>query len=174
MVRHTIGRLAPGIATRIIGMMRAFTNGLRVLPSAGKAIEFFGLTALYWFIAGSGLLVFGWAFDMHLSLTAAFTILGLQVIGALIPGGPGGAGTFQWFTQLGVSLFLGTSLAVQTQAAAYSNTVWALQFAQQVLYGLAFVVSGHIDLHGLVGFRPTEKDNENDDTGMQRQATTSP
>jgi uncharacterized protein (TIRG00374 family) len=170
MVRHTVGRIVPKLAERLIGMMQAFTNGLRVLPSVGKAVEFFGLTIAYWLTTGFGLVILGWAFDMSLSAEAGFTILGLQVIGAMIPGGPGGAGTFQWFTQLGISLFLGTSEAVQNQSAAYSNTVWALQFFQQVIYGLFFVLIGHIDLHGLIGGGGSD-DKGPDDGNRERVAT---
>jgi hypothetical protein len=157
VVRLTLGRFMPKLATRIVGMMQAFTHGLRVLPSVGKAIEFFVLTGAYWFAAGYGLIVLGWAFGLPITLAHCFTILGLQVIGAMIPGGPGSAGTFQWFTQLGIVLFLGKS--AETQAAAYANTIWAVQFAQQVLYGLVFVAIGHIDLHGLIGM-PSGDDEE--------------
>lgn len=159
LVRHTVGRLAPKIAERIIGMMQAFTDGLNVLPSVAKAVEFFGLTAIYWFTNGCGLIVIGWAFGMHITLVHCFTILGLQVIGAMIPGGPGGVGTFQVFTQKGVTLFLGGVPGIEDIAPAYANTIWLLQFLQQVLYGLFFVAIGHIDLHGLIGMSGGEDEH---------------
>ena len=78
-----------------------------MLPSFGKAIWFFFLTGIYWSMSGIGLLVCARAFGIEMPWIAGYTIVGLQVVGALIPGGPGGAGTFQYFTQFGVALFVG-------------------------------------------------------------------
>jgi len=163
IVRLTIGRFMPKLGQRVITMMTAFTDGLNVLPSVGKAVAFFGLTAIYWLFAGFGLQLVGKAFGSgldHLSAMHSFTVLGLQVIGAMIPGGPAGAGTFQWFTQFGLSLAIGKTPEAQTAAAAYANTVWILQFAQQVLYGLFFVLIGKVHwstlMLGLAGSRSDE------------------
>jgi uncharacterized protein (TIRG00374 family) len=148
LIRHSVGRIMPGIAERIITMLRSFTDGLRVLPSVGKAVAFFGLTAIYWTLAAFGLLLVAQAFPepkLHaLPWIAGYTMVGMQVIGAMIPGGPGAAGTFQWFTQFALGLFVGHSRQMDVVAAAYANTVWISQFAQQVLYGLLFVALGRI------------------------------
>jgi uncharacterized protein (TIRG00374 family) len=173
VIRHTIGRFMPKMAERVIAMLQAFTGGLRVLPSVGKAIEFFSLTAFYWWVTGTSLIVLGWAFPgLRMSLVCAFTVLGLQVIGAMIPGGPGGVGTYQWVTTLGLGLFIGHSPAAQTLAAAYANTVWACQFGQQVIYGLIFVLIGHIDLHGLIGLGSELPGPGGDDRGGDVGAST--
>jgi hypothetical protein len=71
-----------------------------------------------------------------------------------VPAGPGMVGTFQFFTQMGLSLFLPGALGSGPQgvtAAAYANTIWLMQFGQQVLLGLLFVALGHVALRGLFG-----------------------
>jgi hypothetical protein len=82
----------------------------------------------------------------------ACTVLACQVVGIMIPAGPGMVGTSQFFTQLGVSIFIAGALGgseVGVRTAAYANTIWLLQFGQQVLLGLLFLVIGNVSLHGL-------------------------
>jgi hypothetical protein len=43
---------------------------------------------------------------------------------------------------------------VAARAVAYANTLWLLQFAQQVVLGLVYVALGHESLSGL--FRLSE------------------
>jgi hypothetical protein len=65
-------------------------------------------------------------------------------------------GTSQFFTQLGVSIFIPGALAaseVAARAAAYANTIWLLQFGQQVVTGLLFLgTSRHVSWDEL--FKP--------------------
>jgi hypothetical protein len=79
------------------------------------------------------------AFDIHLDLIQAYTVLGVLVIGVMIPAGPGMAGTFQYFCQMGLALFLG-SAASGAQGVAYANVLWIAQFGQQVVLGLIFLL----------------------------------
>jgi hypothetical protein len=77
----------------------------------------------------------------------------------MIPAGPGMVGTSQFFTQLGVSIFIPGALSVPevaSRAVAYANTIWALQFGQQVLTGLPFLIGGRVSLQGLFERRDPE------------------
>ena len=78
-------------------------------------------------------------------------MLGLQVIGAMIPAGPGMVGTIQFFTSLGVGLFIGDGPEARVAAAAFAHTAWALSFSQQVLTGLYFVATGQVPIADLLG-----------------------
>lgn len=148
LLRATIGRVSPRIADRLAQMLEAFTEALRV-QSLRHTAEFFGLTALYWCINAAGLAVMAEAFGFSLSPLQAFTVLGLQVIGAMIPAGPGSVGTLQFFTVLGLQLFLPHDQRSAASAAAYSHVVWIMQFAQQVLFGLVAIGSGSVQVGGL-------------------------
>jgi glycosyltransferase 2 family protein len=135
--------VSPRIATRASGMMDAFIHGLRLVPSRSKVALFFVLTAVYWCLNGWGMGVLALAFDIHLTLIQSFTVLGVLVVGVMIPSGPGMVGTFQAATVLGMSLFVPAQV-LDTRGTAYANVLWAVQLAFTALLGLFFLFSRHI------------------------------
>lgn len=150
LLRAWVGRLSPRLAARLAEMFASFVEGLAVVPSPARLGEFVALTAVYWGVNAAGLWVLAPAFGFALTPLQALTVLGLQVIGAMIPAGPGMVGTLQFFTRLGVGLFL-AGPSVDTQAAAFAHTNWALAFVQQVSFGLFFVAIGRVKLNHLLG-----------------------
>ncbi len=142
LVDGLLGRAAPVVATRINDMLAAFTDGLAVLPSWSRVAAFLGYTAAYWGVNAAGLWALGLGFGFDLTVEQTLTVLGLQVIGAMIPAGPGMVGTLQAFTTLALGLFLGKSGAAVS--AAFAHTVWACAFTQQVAFGLYFVATGQV------------------------------
>ncbi|HZZ84566.1 MAG TPA: lysylphosphatidylglycerol synthase transmembrane domain-containing protein [Anaeromyxobacteraceae bacterium] len=137
--------ISPRLAERAAGMVDAFIHGLRLVPSKGKVALFFFLTFLYWAVNGLGMQVLGLGFGFHLGFVQAFTVLGVLVVGVMIPAGPGMVGTFQAAVILALSLFLPEGV-VATRGSAYANVMWAAQLTQQVAFGLAFLFSRHIKL----------------------------
>jgi len=135
--------LSPRLAGRASAMMDAFIHGLRVVPSRSKVATFFLLTALYWCMNAWGMSVLARAFDLHLTLVQSFTVLGVLVVGVMIPAGPGMVGTFQAATVLGLSLFVPTA-ALDTRGTAYANVLWAVQLVFTTALGLFFLFSRHI------------------------------
>lgn len=147
---RVLGPISPRFAARVGGMMDAFIHGLRLVPSRGKLAAFFLLTFFYWALNGWGLSVLARGFGLELSLLAAYTILGVLVVGVMIPAGPGMVGTFQGAIVLGLSLFAPRD-AVATRGLAFANVVWATQIAQQTLLGILFLPSRHIRIAALFG-----------------------
>ena len=137
--------ISPRLAGRAAGMVDAFIHGLRLVPSKGKVALFFVLTFAYWAVNGVGMQLLGRGFGFHLDFVQAFTVLGVLVVGVMIPAGPGMVGTFQAAVILSLSLFLPAEV-VATRGNAYANVLWAAQLVQQVLFGLAFLFSRHIQL----------------------------
>lgn len=152
LVRRWFGRISPKFAERIAEMLSSFSEGLQVVPTAGKLVQFLMLTTLFWGLNAAGLWVAAQAFGISLGMVEALTVLGLQVIGVMIPAGPGMMGPFQFFTALGLGLFL-RGEGSGALAAAYAHTVWVMQFGQQVLFGLAAVGSGRVTLGSLARLR---------------------
>jgi hypothetical protein len=72
----------------------------------------------------------------------------------MVPAGPGMVGTMQFFTQAGLSLFDPDGFSAR--GAAFANTVWLLQFVEQVALGMIFLIAGHVSLKGLLGAAPIE------------------
>jgi hypothetical protein len=145
--------ISPRLAKKLTSMLDAFIAALH-LGSGWKVGAFFGLTGIYWLASAWGLQTMAGAFGMRLSSLESAALLAVQVVGAMVPAGPGMVGTLQFFTQMGLSLFVPGALGsgpAGVSAAAFANTVWLMQFGQQVLLGLVFVGLGHVSLRGLFG-----------------------
>jgi uncharacterized protein (TIRG00374 family) len=175
--RATIGRVAPALCERLCVLLDAFIGGLKALPSLSRQVLIVAMTAFYWGLNGFGMLVLARAFDIHLSLLQAYTVLGVLVIGVMLPAGPGMAGTFQFFCQLGLSLFMPQTDVARATAAAFANVLWGAQFVQQVGFGLLVLAFLPDDLQA--GHRVTfgelmnaeEVVEEDVDPTLKRQAT---
>ncbi len=137
--------VSPRVANRASGMMDAFIHGLRLVPSRRKVALFFVLTGAYWALNGWGMKVLARGFGFDLSPVAAYTVLGVLVVGVMIPAGPGMVGTFQAAVVLGLSLFFPPA-RVGTHGNAYANVLWLAQLTQQTVFGLAFLFSRHIQI----------------------------
>jgi uncharacterized protein (TIRG00374 family) len=146
LVRRVVGRLSPGLAEKLAAMLGSFTDGLMVVPSARALATFLAVTCGYWALNATALCLLAPAFGFTLSPLEGLTVLGLQVIGAMVPAGPGMVGTMQFFTALGVALFIGDRAELKVAAVAFAHVGWALSFAQQVLTGLFFVVTGRVQV----------------------------
>jgi hypothetical protein len=72
----------------------------------------------------------------------------------MIPAGPGMVGTFQGAVVLGLSLFVATEVAA-VRGPAYANVLWAVQMGFQILLGLGFMFSRHVNVARLFA-GPTE------------------
>lgn len=154
--------LSPRLSKRISSVLDAFISALH-LGSGWKSLAFFALTALYWGMNGLGLWVLAPAFGFRLEPLMVATILAVQVVGVMVPAGPGMIGTMQFFTQAGLSLFVPDAFTrgsdVAARAAGFANTVWMFQFGVQVALGLTFMLLGHVSLRGLLVARPPEEDD---------------
>jgi len=163
LARAALLPVSPRLAGRATEVLGAFISALH-LGSGWKVFGFFGLTALYWFLTALGLAVLAPAFGFtDLTPMMFATVLTIQVVGVMVPAGPGMVGTMQFFTQAGLSLFVAGALsvpAVNARAAGYANTIWMLQFGVQVGLGLIFLFVGHVSLKGLFGSSAPEESLE--------------
>jgi hypothetical protein len=156
LVRASLARVSPRIAARATGMLESFIGAVHV-GSGLSLVWFFVLTFAYWFVTawGLGIVAVAFGFDRLTPLMLA-VILTIQVVGVMVPAGPGMIGTMQFFTQAGLSLFAAD--AFSARGAAYANTIWLLQFCEQVGLGVLFLLAGHVSLKGLFGPRALDED----------------
>lgn len=143
LTHRLIDPVSPRAAERVSGMMDAFIHGLRLVPSRRKVALFFLLTFVYWAVNGWGIQLFARSFGFDLRLLDAYTVLGVLVVGIMIPAGPGMVGTFQAAVAGGLSLF---APGAGERAFAFANVLWLVQIAQQTALGVAFLFSRHIQL----------------------------
>ena len=141
--------LSPRLADRAAGMLDAFIHGLRLVPGPRKAAEFLLLTAVYWGLNALGMSLLARGFGFDLGVVASCALLGVLVVGVMIPAGPGMVGTFQGAIVVGLSLFA-PGEAVATRGTAYANVLWAAQLVQVTALGVFYVFSRHIRIGRLV------------------------
>ena len=142
--------LSPRLAARVASMLDAFISAVHV-GSGWKLLAFFALTFVYWTLNAIGLAVLAPAFGFTgLTPLMLAVILTIQVVGVMVPAGPGMVGTMQYFTQVGLSLFPAVE-GFSARGAGYANTIWLLQFGEQCALGLVFLLAGHVSLKGLLG-----------------------
>jgi glycosyltransferase 2 family protein len=153
LVSALLKPFSPRLSQRGSSMTGAFISALH-LGSGWKALAFFGLTAVYWSLNGFGLALLAPAFGFHLAPLWVATILAVQVVGVMVPAGPGMIGTTQFFTQAALSLFVPDAFTrgspVAANAAGYANALWMLNFGVQVGLGLLFMLLGHVSLRGVL------------------------
>jgi uncharacterized protein (TIRG00374 family) len=163
LAHRVVDPISPRAAARLSAMMDAFIHGLRLVPSRRKLALFFLLTTAYWGLNGWGMQVLARAFDIRVSLMGFYTVLGVLVVGVMIPAGPGMVGTFQAAVMLGLSLFVPKAV-VDTRGAAYANVLWAAQLAVTTSLGMFFLFSRHIRLANVFSApREVEEELEEED-----------
>jgi glycosyltransferase 2 family protein len=145
LLQRLLGVFSPRMAGKVAGMTEAFIQGLRLVPTRGKVILFFVLTLVYWGFNGWGMQVLAKGFGLEMGFMEATTLLGVLVIGVMIPAGPGMIGTFQAAVLIGLGLFFPKTM-VRREGMAYANVLWLVQLVLQVGLGLVFLFSRHIRL----------------------------
>jgi uncharacterized protein (TIRG00374 family) len=156
LAQRALRPLSPRLSQRVGGALDAFIGAVH-LGSGWKVVGFFALTVLYWGITAWGMGVLAAAFGFTgLTPLMLAVMLTIQVVGVMVPAGPGMVGTMQFFTQAGLSLFAAD--AFSARGAGYANTMWLLQFGEQVGLGLIFLVAGHVSLKGLLGSSAMEEE----------------
>jgi uncharacterized protein (TIRG00374 family) len=149
LTHRLVDPVSPGLAAKLSGMMDAFIHGLRLVPSRRKLGLFALLTAAYWALNGWGMQLLARGFGLRLTALQAFTVLGVLIVGVMIPAAPGMVGTFQYAVLLGLSLFVSRE-ALDVHGQAYAYVLWAAQLVQITAFGLFFLFSRHIQIGRIV------------------------
>jgi uncharacterized protein (TIRG00374 family) len=147
LVRKVLGLVSVKLANKVAKVLDGFIRGLH-LGSTLSAVGVLVLTVVYWALHVIGFAWVAQAFGVHLTMAMSATVVACQVVGIMIPAGPGMIGTSQAATQFGVSIFYADAFT-NPGAIGYANTIWGLQFGQQVLLGLIFLVISQVPLTGL-------------------------
>ena len=148
LIQATAGRIAPGVAHKVADVVDSFVGAMRHLPGPGGIFGFFLFTAGYWVSNGFGMWLLAKAFDLDLTLFQGYVVLSVLVVWLMIPAAPGMMGTFQVGTKVGLGLFLPAAV-VNDRGLAYANVMWLCQNAQQIGFGVLFMLLGHVSLKDL-------------------------
>jgi hypothetical protein len=167
-------RFAPRFAAVLEHWLLDMIRGFAALRDRKNLILFLIWSVVYWAINGLAMWVLARAFGLPLSLVGAYATMGLLGVGLMLPNSPGLVGQFQWFTLLGLSLYLGFDArhpaaehtAVYAAALAYSIGLHLLQVAWYVTMGGLGLASPWVSFHDLWAARkPPPGDDDRGDRG---------
>lgn len=144
------------LANLILRILEQLAQALRVLVNLRELAETIGWTAITWFgIAAANLLVMR-AFHMRVGFPETIFVLGLSLLGSLVPTPGGAAGAFHAATAAGL-LFLGVQ---KETAAALSIVLHLVDFGPALIFGVFYVIRGDLSftkLRTLVSPHPVEQ-----------------
>ncbi len=163
-------RLAPRIARVIEAKLLEMIRGLAVLRDPRNLAWFGAWSLAYWLANGAATWLLARGFGLDLSLVGAFATMGLVAVGITLPNSPGLVGQFQWFTMLGVSLYIGPAAASQELATnggqlelygtvlAYAIFIHLLQVVWYIGMGALALASRHVSFAELRASRKLDPD----------------
>ncbi len=126
-VKLTLARYyAPGAARFLEVKLHSVISGFLVLKRKRDLAIFVLWSVLYWGANGLSVWVLARGFGLDLSVVGAFAVMGLVAVGIILPNAPALMGQFQWFTTLGLSLYVGEEVASGV-GLAFAIVLWALQ-----------------------------------------------
>ena len=144
-------RLAPRAAAVIREKLLEMIRGLAVLRDVRNMAVFVGWSLLYWTANGLTVLVMARAFGLPLTPIGAYASMGVVAVGIMLPNAPALAGQFQYFTLLGLSLYLGKEVmqekpphALYISAMLMATVHYLLQVAWYVTAGVIGLASKHV------------------------------
>lgn len=136
-------RISPKLAALLDEKLHSVISGFLVLKD-GRNLGMFALWSLaYWIANGLGMYVLARGFDLELSVVGAYATMGLVAVGITLPNSPGLVGQFQWFTVLGLMLFMPAEVA-RTDGLLYAIVLHAIQVVWYVGVGGLALASRHV------------------------------
>ncbi|MBI5498251.1 MAG: flippase-like domain-containing protein [Deltaproteobacteria bacterium] len=128
------------LAEKLLGMLNAFIEGLKSLPTVGDVAIYLGLTVAYWLVNGFGMWVLAQGMDLELPMLGAYFVLSCLVVGITIPAGPGNVGNFEYAIQVSLAVF-GVG---KGDGAAYAIWTHLFQMLHMVVLALPFLSMMHL------------------------------
>jgi hypothetical protein len=139
-------RLAPRLANVLRDKLLSMIRGFLVLRDRRNLLVFVAWTLAYWMANGIGLWVLARGFGFDLSVVGAFATMGLVAVGITLPNSPGLVGQYQWFTQLGLSLYLGDAMGLGPEGLAYAIVLHGVQVVWYVSMGGIALATPYVSL----------------------------
>lgn len=152
--------LAPRVASIIEEKLAAMISGFVVLKDRRNMAIFVLWSLAYWVANGFAVWILALGFGLDLSLVGAFATMGLVAVGITLPNSPGLVGQYQWFTQLGLSLYLGAELGHSGQSLAYAIVLHMIQVIWYLGIGGLALLTPYVSLRELFPGRQNPPGND--------------
>jgi uncharacterized protein (TIRG00374 family) len=162
-VRMTGARYyAPKLARILEIKLRSMIDGFLVLKDKRNLLVFVGWSILYWGANGLSFWVLARGFGLDLPVIGAFAVTGLVAVGISLPNAPALMGQYQWFTQLGLTLYVGEQVA-EGRGLAFAIVLWALQVIWYLGAGTVALATPYVSLGEVWGKRKASETGDDDD-----------
>jgi glycosyltransferase 2 family protein len=156
-------KLSPRLAALIERKAHDMIRGFEVMRDRRNLAWFVGWSLVYWGCNGLGVYVLAHGFGLELGVIGAFATMALVGCGIALPNSPGLVGQFQWFTLLGLSLYIpGAYTKTSTIYAttfAFANAHYGLQVAWYILCGAIGLATRYVSFHDMWEARKTGDDD---------------
>jgi uncharacterized protein (TIRG00374 family) len=157
-------RIAPRLAARIEHKLLDMIRGFEVMRDTRNLSRFVLWSLVYWTCNGLGVYVLATGFGLPLTIVGAFATMGLVAVGITLPNSPDLVGQFQWFTLLGLSLYLpgaaSKDSAIYGTAFAMANVHYGLQVLWYIGCGALGLATPWVSFHDLWHARDPASDDE--------------
>jgi len=136
-------RVSPRLAATARAKLESLISGFLVLKDGPNLLWFGAWSLIYWAANGLGMWVLARGVGLDLSVVGAFATMGIIAVGITLPNSPGLVGQFHYLTTLGLSLYLGKSVA-ETQGLAYAILLHGIQVVWYVGMGALSMFTSHV------------------------------
>jgi uncharacterized protein (TIRG00374 family) len=159
-----LARFAPGFARKLEGKLHDLIRGFAVQKDRKNLAAFLLWSLAYWVANGLSCWVLARGMGLDITATGGFAIMGLVAVGITLPNSPGLVGQFQWFTLLGLSLYLpgaaSKDSAIYGTAFAMANVHYGLQVLWYIGCGALGLATPWVSFHDLWHARDPASDDE--------------
>ena len=155
-----VRRFAPSLADKVEEKLHSMIRGFLVLKDVRNLIVFLVWSLAYWIANGFSLWVLARGFGLDLPVLAAFATMGLVAVGITLPNSPGLTGQYQYFTSLGLGLYLSDSV-VAASGMAFAHALWGIQVVWYLGMGSLALATRHVSFAEVVESRHVLEDPEN-------------
>jgi uncharacterized protein (TIRG00374 family) len=162
-------RFAPKVADVIRVKLLDMIRGFSVLKDKKNLVAFVAWSLVYWTCNGLGVWLLTRAFGLDISVMGGMATMALVAVGISLPNSPGLVGQFQWFTLLGLSLYLGPD--VLREGSSLHPLALAAAITQHLLQVIWYVGMGFVGIAtpwvSFADVRKARKSTETPETGPQ-------
>jgi uncharacterized membrane protein YbhN (UPF0104 family) len=161
-------RISPRAAATIERKLLDMIRGFEVMRDTRNLAMFVAWSLVYWTCNGLGVYVLARAFGLDLTLVGGFATMGLVAVGITLPNSPGLVGQFQWFTLLGLSLYIPGAATkgneIYGTAFAFANVHYGMQVVWYVACGALGLATRWVSFHDLWDARRSPVGEKTGDT----------
>jgi hypothetical protein len=152
-------RVSPRVAAKLEEKLHSMIRGFQVLRDVRNLVTFVAWSLAYWIANGFSLWLLARGFGLDLPVVAAFATMGLVAVGITLPNSPGLTGQYQWFTALGLGLYLPDAV-VTSSGMAFAHALWGIQVVWYLGVGGLALATRHVSFAEVVESRHVLDDAE--------------